>query len=124
MSELNFVIDVSSGEDSDLKDFLRQHGVSASPNYGVQNAWPMPDVTEIVKHPAPYLLVGAAVHVLNTAIQAYASTKKKRIIINRLAKGGIKIDATNWTAEELNKLNLDYLDFVSFESTKKKTDDD
>jgi hypothetical protein len=44
MSELNFVIDVSSGEDSDLKDFLRQHGVSASPNYGVQNAWPMPDV--------------------------------------------------------------------------------
>jgi len=123
MSDVKFVIEVNRAEDSDLLDFLRQRDVHATPNSGAYNG-PMPDMTELMKHPAPYLLVGAGVHVLNTAIQAYAKTKKKRIIINRLAKGSLKIDATNWTPEELNKLDLGYLDYVSFQSAKKKTDED
>lgn len=84
----------------------------------------MPDMSEIAKHPAPYLIAAGTVAVIRAAIQAYAANKKRRIIIQRLAKGGTKIDATNYSVEELNKLELGYLDYVSFEATKKKENGD
>ena len=123
MNEIDLVIDVRGGDDSELMDFLRQRGVHAQPNYGIYNG-PMPDMSEMMKHPAPYLLAGGAVAVFRAAIQAYASTKKKRIIIQRLAKGGTKIDATNYSVEELNKLELGYMDYMNFEAIKKKSDGD
>ena len=123
MTEIDLIIDVRDGEDSGLMEFLNQHGVRARPHYGIYNG-PMPDMTEMMKHPAPYLTACATVAVLKAAIQAYASTKKKRIIIQRLAKGGLKIDATNFSVEELNKLELGWMDYVKLESAKKKTDDD
>jgi hypothetical protein len=122
MSELTLFIDVRGGDDLDLQDFLRSHGVSASPNYGIFNG-PMPDVSEMLKHPAPYLMVYGGYKVLVAAIQAYASTKKKRFIISRL-KTGVKIDATNYSVEEIRQLNLDSLDYVKLEAAKKKADDD
>jgi hypothetical protein len=123
MTEIDLIIDVRGGEDSELMDFLNQHGIRARPHYGIYNG-PMPDTSEMMKHPAPYLIAGGTVAVFRAAIQAYASTKKKRIIIQRLAKGGLKIDATNYSVEELNRLELGWIDYVSLESTKKKADDD
>lgn len=123
MADIDLIIDVRAGEDSDLMEFLNQNGVRARPHYGNYNG-PMPDMSEMMKHPAPYLTACATVAVFKAAIQAYASTKKKRIIIQRLAKDGLKIDATNYSVEELNKLELGRMDYVKLESTKKKADDD
>jgi len=111
MSEIDLVIDVQGGEDSDFMAILSQHGVRARPHCGVFNG-PMPDVTEMLKHPAPYVWATATAAVLRTAIKAYADSKKKRFIITRL-KTGIKVDATNYSVDELKEMGV--LDIGKFE---------
>ena len=111
MSEIDLVIDIRGGEDSDLMEFLSQHGVRAKPHYGVFNG-PLPDVSEMLKYPVPYIWATASVMVLKEAIKAYADSKKKRFIISRL-KTGIKVDATNYSVDELKDLGV--LDIGKFE---------
>jgi hypothetical protein len=90
---------------------LTQHGVRARPHYGVFNG-PMPDISEALQHLAPYVWATASATLLRTAIKAYADSKKKRLIISRL-KTGIKVDATNYSAEELKDMGV--LDIGKFE---------
>src|SRR6185436_15387195 len=111
MNEIDLVIDIRDGEDADLMGFLSQQGVRARPHYGVFNG-PMPDVSEMLRHPAPYIWATASVAVLKTAIKAYADSKKKRFIISRL-KTGVKVDATNYSVDELKDMGV--LDLGKFE---------
>lgn len=96
---------------------LTQHGVRARPDYGVFNG-PMPDVGEVLRHPAPYIWATASATVLRTAIKAYAESKKKRFIISRL-KTGTKVDATNYSVQELKDLGV--LDVGKFEKDSHDT---
>jgi hypothetical protein len=120
MSDIDLIIDVGGGDDSDLMDFLRQHGVHVRPHYGVHNG-PLPDMTEALKHPAPYIWATATASVLIAAIKAYSDTKKKRLIVSRL-KTGVKVDATNYSVEELKDLGV--LDIAKFTAIVKKERDD
>jgi len=120
MSDIDLIIDVRGGDDSELMDFLKQHGVHVRPHYGVHNG-PLPDMTEVLKHPAPYVWATATASVLKTAIKAYCDSKKKRLVISRL-KTGVKIDATNYSAEELKDLGV--LDIGIFTAIDKMKHDD
>jgi len=122
-SEIDLHIDLAWDDDWELKDFLSAQGIRCRPDWGVFNG-PMPDPSQIgdlLKRPAPYLIVTAAGHLLITALRSYAVAKKKRIVIQRL-KSGLKVDATNWTPEELKDLGV--LDYVRFDPADKKKDDD
>jgi hypothetical protein len=112
MNETNLFIEVRDRDDTELTEVFRQHGVRVRPHYGFQNG-PVPDVSELLKHPAPYIVATAAASVLKTAIKAYSDSKKKRFIINRL-KTGVKVDATNYSAEELKEMGV--LDVGKFEN--------
>jgi hypothetical protein len=124
MTEIDLHIDIRWGDDWELKDFLIGQGVRCRPDYGVFNG-PMPDpsqIGEMLKRPAPYLIVTAAGHLLISALSAYAKVKKKRIVIQRLKSGALKVDATNWTPKDLKELGV--MDYLRFDPADKKADDD
>jgi hypothetical protein len=115
-SKIDLLIQIRDREDLDLEAFLSQHGVRARPHFGVRNGQ-MPDMSEVLKHPAQYVWATATATVLRAAIKAYADSKKKRLIISRL-KTGTKVDATNYSVDELNKLELGFLDVGRFEKNE------
>ncbi|HEX4265664.1 MAG TPA: hypothetical protein VH597_15115 [Verrucomicrobiae bacterium] len=116
MAEVDLVIDVRDGDDSDLMDFLKTQGVRVRPHYGIYNG-PMPDMSEMLKHPAPYVWATATATVLTAAINAYARSRNRKLVISRL-KTGTKIEATNYTAEEIKDLGV--LDIGRFEPSDTK----
>jgi hypothetical protein len=122
MADVDLIIDVSDRDDPELGDFLASQGIRARPHYGVF-AGPPPSgssLPEMLKHPAPYIWATAAGHVLISALRAYLQTKQKRLIIHRL-KTGVKVDATNWTPDELKEIG--FLDIVKLEPIKKDKSD-
>ncbi|MEY2410652.1 MAG: hypothetical protein QOF48_3322 [Verrucomicrobiota bacterium] len=109
MDEIDLIIDVRGGDDSDLRAFLSERGVRARPYHGIFNG-PIP--AEILNHPAPYVWATATGIVLRAAIRAYADCKKQRLTVHR-SKTGVKVDATNYSVDELK--DLDSLDICKFE---------
>jgi hypothetical protein len=122
MPDVEIMVDVRDGSDPELSTFLAAQGIRSRPHYGINNG-STPDGSasrEIFAHAAPYVLITATAQILIAAVKAYAQSKQKRIIVQRL-KTGTKIDATNWTAEELRELGI--FDVIKLESSdSKKTD--
>lgn len=114
MSAIDLIIDVRDGSNPDLVSYVADRGAHARPHYGTF-AGPMPEIAEMLKHPAPYVLITGTAVVLREIIKGYTELKKKRLIVHRL-KTGIKIDATNYSVEELKDLGV--LDIGEFSDTK------
>jgi hypothetical protein len=115
--EIQTTISVSS-EDSELYSFLSSHGIRPVRNWGIFNGPPPSgDIQEMLKHPAPYLLITASASVLIAALRAYAKTHNRRIII-RKTKAGITVDATNFSPEELKDVGV--LDLIKLEAIKEQ----
>lgn len=57
----------------------------------------------MAERPEPYVFITASALAIRAAFRAYADTHKKRIIVRD--ERGNEIDATNYTVEDLKKLN-------------------
>ena len=119
MKDIHLLIDVRNGEDSDLRTVLSTHGVLTKPQYVVQTGQqdvvfegPMPGAREILHQSPSYIMATASAEVLNTALKAYADSKKKRLMICYF-KSGIKVDATNNVADKLKEIT--FIDIAKFE---------
>jgi hypothetical protein len=113
--EIDVIIRIAR-DDSDLVSFLSSHGVKTKPHYGIFNG-PMPDMQEMLKHPAPYVWATAAASVVITALRAYVKIRHKRIIIQKL-KTGVTIDATNFSPAELKEIGV--VDLIELQAAKEQ----
>jgi hypothetical protein len=115
MTEIDLTIDVRG--DLELRDVLTKHGVRWRPHAGIFNG-PPPDPSQIAKmiealHNAPpYLIVTGGAAAVILAFAEYRRVTKKKLTILR-EFGRTKIDATNWTPEDFQK--VDHLDMFKFE---------
>ena len=106
--DISVFIRVSPEEFDLLFSFLRSNGIKARKHWGIQNSMNLPkpeDIEKLMKSPAPYLLVCCAAQIIVAALKAYGETHKKSLKIIKSAKGGIKVEATNITPEELKQLD-------------------
>lgn len=119
MDEVDICVDVKS--DLELRDFLSQRGIRWRPHAGIFNG-PHLDpsqiakMMEMLKDAPPYLLATGGAAVLLLALADYARARSKRLIVERTPKR-FKIDATNWTPEDFQK--VDHLDIFKFEPENK-----
>jgi len=112
-NEVTFFIRVSSEEGMD--SFLSDRGIQVQRSHGAFN-----NITDIAKtvaeNPAPFIMITGLAHAILQAFSAYAKTHKKRITIRD--KHGNKIDATNYSVDELKELNPINLIDVSDDNDK------
>src|ERR1041385_3303256 len=119
MTNIDICIDVRS--DLELRGFLSERDVRWRPHAGVFNA-PPPDpsqiakMIEMLKDAPPYLIVTGGAAIVLFALAEYAKARRKRLVVERSLKR-IKIDATNWTPEDFQK--VDHLDIFKFEPEDK-----
>lgn len=84
-----------------MDSFLAERGIHAIRSHGLFNS-AGDIVMTLAEHPAPYIFVTASAIVIRAALRAFAETHKKRIVIRD--ERGNRIDATNYSVEELKKL--------------------
>lgn len=93
---------IRASPDTGIDSFLSNRGIHARRTHAPQNG--IGDIAKaLAERPGPYVLVTASALAIREAFRAYADTHKKRIIV-RDARGN-EIDATNYSVEDLEKLN-------------------
>ncbi len=115
--EISLFIIVNRSECNDFKAFLESRGVKAAKSFGVYNSVqhaPDPETLRILaEHGTPYLFVYAFARVLVDGLNALAKFYKKRLKMVKNSKGGIEIDATNFTVSQLKDLKKNVFDTMS-----------
>ncbi len=82
--------------------FLAARGIHARRSHGIFNS--LGDIAKtLAERPEPYIMVTASAVVIRAAFRAYSDTHKKRIIIRD--ERGNEVDATNYSVDDLKKLN-------------------
>jgi hypothetical protein len=82
--------------------FLSTWGVKARRSHGLFNSFG--DIAKtLAERPEPYIMVTASALAIKAAFRAYSDTHKKRIIIRD--ERGNEVDATNYSVDDLKKLN-------------------
>ncbi len=85
-----------------MDSLLSSRGISARRSHGIFNSFG--DIAKtLAEHPEPYIMVTASAFAIRAAFRAYADTHKKRIIVRD--ERGNEIDATNYSVDDLKKLN-------------------
>ena len=98
--EVSFFIRASS--EMGIDSFLSERGIHARRTYAPRDS--IGDIAKILaERPEPYVLVTASALAIRAAFRAYAETHKKRIIVRD--ERGNEVDATNYSVEDLKKLN-------------------
>jgi hypothetical protein len=126
--EISLFIKVNRDECNEFKTFLEAHGIKAAKHFGIFNSLHAPDmetINKLAEKGTPYLLIYAIGHVLVNGLNALAKFYKKRLKMVKSSKGGIEIDATNFTVAQLKDLKKNVFDTMSItdpvrRATKKK----
>ena len=94
---------VPEGDIDSQATFLRSFNLSVSKTSGPMNA--AVDLIELMRNSPQYLLVSGSVYLIATAIKEYGKSKQKHIRIKNVSTGDV-IEASNYSVDELNQLDL------------------
>ena len=98
--EVSFFVRASL--ETGIDSFLSSRGIHARRTHGPRNS--IGDIAKtLAERPEPYILVTACAFAIRAAFRAYADTHKKRIIVRD--ERGNEVDATNYSVDDLKKLN-------------------
>jgi hypothetical protein len=93
---------IRASRETGIDSFLSERGIRARRTHGPRNS--IGDIAKtLAEHPEPYVFVTASALAVRAAFRAYADTHKKRIIVRD--ERGNEVDATNYSVEDLKKLN-------------------
>ena len=82
--------------------FLSSRGIHARRSHGIFNSFG--DIAKtLAERPEPYIAITASALAIKTAFRAYSDTHKRRIVIRD--DQGNEVDATNYSVDDLKKLN-------------------
>jgi len=112
--EITVFIRVS--REAGMDAFLSDRGIYAQRSHGIFNS--LGDIAKtLAERPESYIMVTASALAIKAAFRAYSDTHKKRIIIRD--EHGSEVDATNYSVDDLKKLNP----MSAFEVPDEKSDD-
>ncbi len=103
-----FIGRISSNDDLAL--YLKSKGISAS-NRHPPMAADLSVLEKLKDLPPMYVFASATVPVLVSALNAYAVTHKKKLILKQTAQG-TELDLTNYSVDEIKELGV--LDIFEF----------
>jgi hypothetical protein len=82
--------------------FLSSRSLHARRSHGIFNSFG--DIAKtLAERPEPYIVITASALAIKAAFRAYSDTHKKRIIIRD--EHGNELDATNYSVDDLKKLD-------------------
>ena len=98
--EITVVVRVSRAAGMD--SFLSDRGIHVRRSHGIVGS--LGDIAKtLAERPEPYIIVTTSALAIREAFRAYSDTHKKRIIIRD--ERGNELDATNYSVDDLKKLN-------------------
>ena len=93
---------IRASPETGIDSFFSERGIHGRRTHGPRNS--IGDIAKtLAERPEAYLFVTASALAIRAAFRAYADTHKKRIIV-RDGRGN-EVDATNYSVEDLKKLN-------------------